>query len=228
MVSVKTTQRWRDTYPNAMIGLLEISGANNSLAAPALEKEKHRIEAEIRGMYGEYERSDFRALPVIAAYIEYYKRFKKTYHVLQQVESIAHKGRGLPKVSPLVDANFAAEVKTLMLTASHDLDKLNGEIVIDIASEDEEMVQMNGKSKALHPGDMVMRAGGKIVCSIIYGQDNHSFITPKTTHVLYVTYVPAGIPIKIVHDHSNAIKKHVKLISKNIVIELQETLVATE
>jgi len=41
-----------------------------------------------------------------------------------QVESIVSKGKSLPNVTPLVDANFVAEVETLVLTAGHDVAKL--------------------------------------------------------------------------------------------------------
>lgn len=226
MISITATERWKRAYPGAMIGLLEVSGIDNTTKAAELDAEKRRVEAEVRERYAIYERNDFRALPVIAAYHEYYKRFKKTYHVLQQVESVALKGRNLPDVSPLVDANFAAEMKTLLLTAGHDLDKLSGEIVMDIASADEEITQMNGKTKTLYPNDMVMRVDGKVICSIIYGQDNHSFITPKTRHVLYVTYVPTGIPQKDVEHHLNMLEKHVQLFAKNANIEGRKILKA--
>jgi len=46
----------------------------------------------------------------MAAFAQYYKRFDKTYHVLQQVESIALKGKHLPSMSPLVDSNLIAEM----------------------------------------------------------------------------------------------------------------------
>ena len=209
-----------------MIGLLEISRVDNTVAAPELDAEKRRVEAEVRERYANYERNDFRALPVVAAYHEYYKRFKKTYHVLQQVESVALKGRSLPNVSPLVDANFAAEMKTLLLTAGHDLDRLSGKIVMDIAGATEEMTQMNGKTKTLYPNDMVMRVDGKVVCSIIYGQDNHSFITSKTRRVLYVTYVPTNIPQKDIEDHLNMLEKHVQLFAKSASIESRKILKA--
>ena len=58
------------------------------------------------------------ALPVLSAYRLYYRRFRNTYHVLLQVESIAKKGKRLPDISPLVDANFIAEVETLVLSRS--------------------------------------------------------------------------------------------------------------
>ncbi|OGA49985.1 MAG: hypothetical protein A3G25_00375 [Betaproteobacteria bacterium RIFCSPLOWO2_12_FULL_63_13] len=71
----------------------------------------------------------------MSAYDRYYKRFNKTYHVQLQVESIVLKGKSVPNVSPLVDANFVAEIETLVRTAGHDAAKLQGLISIDVSRE---------------------------------------------------------------------------------------------
>jgi len=219
MLAIDGTARWRKTHLGAIIGLLEISGVDNTVPAPALKEEKRAVEAELRIRYEGFTRKDFRALPVIAAYREYYKRFKKTYHVLQQVESVAIKGRNLPNVSPLVDANFAAELDTLVLTAGHDVDKLQGKIYIDIAGESDEMTRMNGAVKKLYPGDMVMKDDSGVVCSIIYGQDNVSFITKKTSHVLYVVYAPGGVPEALVEKQLKKIESNIYLFSTDADVE---------
>ena len=219
MLDIKTTERWKKTHPNAIIGLLEVSGVDNTLSSSELEAEKCRVEAALRKQYQGYERQDFHAIPTFATYREYYKRFKKTYHVLQQVESIALKGRNLPCISPLVDANFTAEVETLILTAGHDVSKLQGNVYVDIAVEGDQMTQMNGAIKSLYPTDMVRKDDRGVVCSILYGQDNHSPITKSTSHVLYVAYVPAGIPEALVAEHLKKIESNIRLFSANAVTE---------
>src|SRR4030095_4146858 len=87
---------------------------------------KRETEARLRDRYRGPTRLDFTSLPVVAAYARYYKRFNKPEHVQLQLESIVLKGKSLPSVSPLVDANFAAEVDTLVLTAGHDATKRAG------------------------------------------------------------------------------------------------------
>src|SRR5260221_1598081 len=126
--SVSGTEGWRGAHPGAVIGLLELSGVENTRPSPALDVRKRETEAQLRERCKGFSRPDFRALPVMSAYEQYYKRFNKTYHVQLQVESIVLKGKSLPKVSPLVDANFVAEVETLVLTAGHDVAKLEGDI----------------------------------------------------------------------------------------------------
>ena len=118
MLSISATDAWRDAHPG-IIGLLEVSGIENTNASSSLDERKRSMETKLRERYQGFTRHDFLALPIMSAYETYYKRFDKTYHVLLQVESIVLKGKSLPNVIPLVDANFIAEVETLVLTAGH-------------------------------------------------------------------------------------------------------------
>ena len=211
MLSITATDDWRSVHPGAFFGLLELSGVENSLPAPALEAAKRQVEASLRQRLAGYTRPDFLKLPVMAAYARYYRSFEKTYHVLLQVELIVLKGKSLPSVSPLVDASFMAEIETLALTASHDVARVDGELLLDISRPGERMTQMNGTDKALLPGDMVMRDAQGICCTILYGQDNRSPVTPATVGVLYVTYAPAGVGAQAVEMQMDRIEANVRL-----------------
>lgn len=219
MLSISATAAWHNAHPGATIGLLELSGMDNTLPSPRLDEQKHETEAMLRKRYQDYTRQDFLALPAMAAYERYYKRFDKTYHVQLQVESIVLKGKNLPNISPLVDANFIAEVETFVLTAGHDVAKLNGQISMDVSIEGDHMMQMNGTSKVIRAGDMVMRDANGICCSIIYGQDNRSMITAGTTHVLYVAYAPAGISAELVESQLQKIEEYLCLLSRTVVVQ---------
>ena len=219
MLSISATNEWRATHPGAVIGLLELSGVDNSRSSPKLDERKRETEARLRERYQGFARADFLSLPVMAAYQKYYKRFTKTYHVLLQLESIVLKGKSLPDVSPLVDANFTAEVDTLVLTAGHDVAKLVGPVVMDVSREGDQITRMNGAPKDMEAGDMVMRDATGVVCSIIYGQDNVSPISSATTHVLYVAYAPVGVPPETVEAQLQKIEENVRLFCPSTRVE---------
>ncbi len=219
MLSIPATNEWRNAHPGATIGLLELSGLDNQLPAPGLQQRKRETEARLRKRYTGFTRQDFLALPVLAAYDQYYRRFNKTYHVQLQVESIVLKGKNLPDVSPLVDANFAAEVETLVLTAGHDVAQLRGPVYIDVSRQGDEMTLMSGQPKAIYAGDMIMKDAEGICCSIIYGQDNRSPISTGTTHVLYVSYAPAGVSADDVANQLQTIEENVRLLAPSVVVE---------
>jgi len=226
MLLISGTEEWKAEHPGAMIGLLELSNVENDKKSLLLNHRKRELETDVIRRYGELSRQEFVSLPVLSAYKNYYKQFKKTYHVQLQIESIAKKGKKLPNVSPLVDANFMAEVETFILTAGHDVAKLRGEIVIDASREGDHITQMNGSDKSIYAGDMIMRDEEGICCSILYGQDNRSPITPETEHVLYVAYAPGGVPRETVERQLQKIEQNVRLFSTKAIVEQRRILIA--
>jgi DNA/RNA-binding domain of Phe-tRNA-synthetase-like protein len=226
MLSISETAAWKAAHPGAAIGLLELSRVTNTGPSPQLEDRKREAEARLRAAYRGFARQDFLALPVIAAYERYYRRFKKTYHVQLQLESIVLKGKNLPAISPLVDSNFIAEVQTLVLTAGHDAARLQGSVHIDVSNEGDPITQMNGSTKPMHAGDMIMRDADGVCCSIIYGQDNRSPISSETDRVLYVAYAPGGVPAESVADQLRKIEENVRLFCPRAVTEQLRVLSA--
>jgi len=226
MIHITGTADWHAAHPGAIIGLLEVSGVNNTIDCPMLTQRKREVEAYLRKDFASFSRKDLLNHPIMAAYTCYYKRFDKTYHVLLQVESIFSGGRNLPDVSPLVDANFTAEIATFLLTAGHDADNLVDPVVIDVSHQGESMTLLNGASKTIRAGDMAMRDSQRLCCTILYGQDNHSPITKATRHVLYVTYAPPGVPANAVTNHMQLIAENIRLDNQNAIEEQCQLLMA--
>ena len=227
-LTISAGDDWRRAHPGACIGLLELSRVTNDTPCPPLDERKRALEATLRERYAGFARREFLELPTMAAYAAYYRRFNKTYHVQLQLESIVLKGKRLPSVTPAVDANFMAEVETLVLTAGHDADELRGAIVMDVSREGDRMPQMSGGLKDLRPGDMVMRDDNGVCCSIIYGQDARSPITPRSTRVLYVAYAPVGVEAAEVERQLRVIEAHVRRCSPAAVVEQCRLLRAEE
>jgi DNA/RNA-binding domain of Phe-tRNA-synthetase-like protein len=78
----------------------------------------------------------------------------------------------------------------------------------------------------MRAGDMVMRDAQGVCCSIIYGKDNRSPITPATTHMLYVAYAPVGVPAEAVSEQLKRIEEHIRLFSPGAVVERREMVAA--
>ena len=222
MLEIAVSDEWKQAFPGAHIGMLLMGSVDNTKRPTPLDKLKKDVVSSLRSKYAGYSRADLLELEVLRAYKSYYKQFDKTYHIQLQVESILHKGRSLPNVSPLVDANFAAEMETFLLTAGHDVDCLGSPVTIDVSRGTEEFVQMNGSKKTLKANDMMMTDTKGVVCTVIYGQDQRTPISPKTQHVLYVTYVPTGIEAITVAAHLDTIKRNVLLFAPDAEVEYQQ------
>jgi DNA/RNA-binding domain of Phe-tRNA-synthetase-like protein len=219
IMEIKFTNRWRETFSGGHIGLLSVAGVNNAGRSPALEQHKREVEVDLRQKYADMSRADLLELEVFEAYKAYYKKFKKTYHVLLQLESVLYQGKSLPAVSPLVDAGFAAELETLVLTAGHDADLLVEPVMIDAADGSEVYRLMNGNEQQTKAGDMLMRDAVGVVCTIIYGQDQRTPISASTRRALYVAYAPAGVRAAAVQNHLETIHDNVQLIAPQASIE---------
>jgi DNA/RNA-binding domain of Phe-tRNA-synthetase-like protein len=213
---------WREAYPHASAGILAIRDANNPAQHPALEARKAALAAELREAYAGLERTSLRALPTIQAYADYYKRFKKTYHIQLQLESVVLKGKPLPQVSSLVDAMFMAELTTLLLTAGHDLAKVQLPVRLDIAAGHEKYTRLQGIEETLKPGDMYMADQEGVISSVIYGPDRRTRIQTDTDQVLYTVYAPAKIEPAAVKEHLRTLYGLVQLISPECVLVEEE------
>jgi DNA/RNA-binding domain of Phe-tRNA-synthetase-like protein len=224
MLSISQTNEWRKAHPAGIIGILELSKVRNDLPSPSLEERKRDLEASLRERYRGFSRKDFLSLPVMADYERYYRQFNKTYHVLLQVESIVLKGKNLPSVSPLVDSNFMAEMETLVLTAGHDIAGLQEPVFMDVSREGDQLIQMGGTARIIRAGDMVMRDAHGISCSILYGQDDRSPITPDTSQVLFVVYAPAGVHSDAVGMQLHMLEKYIRLFSPDAIVENHQLL----
>jgi DNA/RNA-binding domain of Phe-tRNA-synthetase-like protein len=226
MLEITATTKWNSTYPGSHIGILEIARVDNTAASAALEIQKRQVEQRLRSRYAGFTRREFLSIETLSAYEKYYKRFDKTYHVQLQVESVVLKGKNLPSVSPLVDAVFAAEVETFILTAGHDVARLQPPLAIDITREGDSMPLMNKVVKALPAGDMLMRDRQGIICTILYGQDNISPIMPGTTQAVYVAYAPVGVAPEQVEKHLAKIEYYVRLFAPGCQVEQSRLITA--
>ena len=130
--------------------------------------------------------------PVLQAYNNYYRQFKKSYHVQLQLESIVWKGKSIPSVSALVEAMFMAEMKNMLLTAGHDLDIVQLPLTLDVSMGTESYTLMRGEEQVLKPGDMMISDQVGIISDVIYGPDRRTQITADTRNVVFTVYAPAG------------------------------------
>jgi DNA/RNA-binding domain of Phe-tRNA-synthetase-like protein len=222
------TERWAATYPDAFVGILVMRDVENPESCPPLEAEKARLERQLRDRFGPVGRAGIKAHPTIEAYNAYYKGFKKTYHVQHQLESVALKGRDIPRAAALVEAMFMAELAYLLLTAGHDLDAVVSPVRVDVADGSESYVRINGEAQVLKENDMYIADAEGVLSSIIYGPDQRTMITPHTKNALFTLYAPPGVPRELVCQHLTAIRDNVLMIAPEATVETLAVLSGEE
>ncbi len=195
------TPACKSKYPGAVAGVLAMGNVINPKQSAALQREKERLQDQLISDYAGQDRKSLRRHPILKAYHDYYRVFKKTYHVQLQLESVVWKKKRIPSIAALVEAMFMAELKNLLLTAGHDLKRLTSPIQLDTATGSEEYVRINGTAQRLKPGDMYIADRDGVLSSVLYGPDRRSRIQPDTREVIFTVYAPPGIGEDPVSSH---------------------------
>jgi len=220
------SEAWKTAYPGAVVGTLVMRNVANPNSHAALDQRKQELENRLRQRFAEGGRAALKAEPTIRPYNAYYARFKKTYHIQLQLESIALKGKPIPRVAALVEAMFMAELEDFLLTAGHDLALVEPPVRLDVASGSESYIRINGEKQTLKPGDMFVADASGVLSCIIYGPDRRTQITPETRQVFFVTYAPPGISKQAVQQHLTNIQTNIMLIAPQAQVESLNVYVA--
>jgi DNA/RNA-binding domain of Phe-tRNA-synthetase-like protein len=224
---LNVSDSWKTSYAGGAAGVLLMRGASNPLHHPALEQRVSEWEVELRKRFRVNDRAALRALPVLQAYAAYYRRFRKTYHVELQLESVLLKGRAIPRSPALVGAMVAAELKNLLLTTGHDLAAVESPVTLDVAAGGERYVLLNGREEELKAGDMMMSDRQGVISSVLYGPDQRTRITPHTRDGFFAVYAPPGIGAVPVRRHLEDLRDAVLLVAPDALIEALDVYTAS-
>jgi DNA/RNA-binding domain of Phe-tRNA-synthetase-like protein len=165
-------------------------------------------------------------MPPLSAYAAYYKRWGQRYHVAMQLESVAQKGKAVPRVAALVEAMFIAELRNLLLTAGHDLDALELPVRLTVGTG-EPFIAANGQETSVKPGDMfIVDARGRVLSAIVTGPSGVARIGSETTAALLYAYAPPGVDPAQVDAHLDEIERNVKLFAPEAEVVAREIVTA--
>lgn len=187
---------------------MKVGNINYQANDSKFNHEKQKIEEFIRSNY-----QDVKTLDVIKSYNKFFKKFGKVYPIQYQIRSIID-GKGIPTTIKAVEAMFITELKTMFLTAGHDLDKFEGKLEVEITHGGEEYQKINQKDQILKLGDIICRDDHGIISSVLYGPDYRTKITKSTTNCLFFSYFPYGEVDDNIMEHFNSLLKFIKLVAE--------------
>lgn len=206
-------------FPQARFGAMTVKGicqpADHSIMDDLITNEIKQL----KDSYDGYERKDALSSEPFCHYVAYYKRFKKSYHVIGQLESILLRGKSIPPVGVPVEAMFLAEVKNQMLTAGHDLNMIQGRLTIDIAAKPLAYKSISGKEQQLALKDLFLSDEAGVLSSIIGGPDYRTRITATTGDCLYFVYGVEGITSQRIEAHLETIASYLSKAIKGVQIK---------
>ncbi len=208
------SERFKDSFPEAKIGFLAVKDINLSSSSSDLMLEMQKsLEDQLKQKFSECTKKDLKELEEIRAYSDHYKKFKKTYHVLLQLESVALKGKELFRGNVFVQIMLMSELKNLLLTSVHDLEKTGLPILVERADGSETYEGIDGTIRTLKENDMFMKDSEGIISSVIYGPDKRTMVDDNTKAALFAVYAPAGIGEEKVWTHLEDIRQYILEVS---------------
>lgn len=169
-----------------------------------------------RQRYPDYER---KAVFGENPYVRFFKKFKKTYPVMLQFESVMFKGQPFPQDNPVTEVPFLLELTSFVLSGTHDIDRLEGPVELYLASEKTPFEGMHGRQLHTYPGDFCGRDSGGIIFSEIAGTDGRTCARPESRHVFYPVFGTPELPVAVIEQAMETLERYIGVLAPQAQVE---------
>ena len=182
---------------------------------PAFEEKRDAELETIRKEGEKYDRETwFRQDP----YFRYFRKFKKTFPVMMQVESFLLKGRPFPEGRYINSIAFLTELKTRCLLGTHDADRVIGDIVYYQEMEKVPFPSIHGGDAHSYPGDITGRDDEGVIISMIAGADSRTCLNEDSRHALYFAFGTPGKTPEELNGYLDQLEEYVRILAPGAVI----------
>ena len=181
------------------LGILEVTYPDRS--AWDITKFYDLVHAELDALREKYADYDRKAVFGENPYFRFFKKFKKTYPVMQQFESVLFKGRPFPEEDPVMGVPFLLE------------------LTIFTPSEKLPFLGMRAASTHTYPKDICGRDNSGIIFSMIAGADDRTCIHPDSRHVFHPVFGTPDTDKTVIENALRRIEFFVKVLAPDAEIE---------
>lgn len=189
-------------------------------------REEWRVDEFRAFAQGELERAresylDYERKAVFGSdpYVRFFKKFKKTYTVMLQFESIIIKRLPFPLCDPVTEIPYLLELTTCMLSGTHDIDRIEGGVELYSGTDRTPFAGMHGRERHTYPGDFVGRDGAGIIFSEIAGADDRTCARPDSSHVFYPVFGTPDMDRNLISSAVDKLVSYVRILAPNAEIE---------
>ncbi len=107
---------------------------------------------------------------------------------------------GFPIVNLYIDTHIISEISHGILMAIQDLDRFEGEWELDLAKEGETFQSVSGRTIFCKEGEIILRDGLGIVCSLFQGPDFRTRIGNLSRNIVVYVFSAPGIEEEYMSD----------------------------
>ena len=177
------------------------------------------VEEELSQLRCRYEEYDRKAVFGENPYVRFFKKFKKTYPVMTQFESVLLKGRPFPRFNPVAEVPFLMEIVTHVLSGTHDADQISGTVELYSGTCKEEFPGLRGVPFHTYPGDFCGRDEEGIIFSMIAGADARTCAKSDSRHVLYPIFRTPELSADVILNTMDVLARYVRVLAPDAQID---------
>jgi len=177
-------------FPDTVLGVVIAHDIDNTVENGALLEGLRREEERVRERLGGVQVVEH---PHIATWREAYRRFgakpKDHPSSIENLVRRALKGQPLPSINPLVDLYNTVSLRHLVPVGGEDLDRVEGDVLLAIATADEPPVLLLGEAEPRppKPGEVIYKDGAGAICRRWnWKEADRTKLTPATRNAVLV------------------------------------------
>jgi len=195
-MTLKIDSELSASFPDITALMLQVNGVKIQKRDTELEKFKLEVMKQVRN---EYDLDRVKDHPTFRAYRNFFWRIGiDPTKIRPAAEALIRRilaGKTLPCINTLVDAYNLASIKSRIALATFDADKLEGNLLMRFAEEQELFYGIGmGKPLALKGGEIVVSDDEKMVAVYPYRDADNTKVTSETKKVTMVVCGVPGIP----------------------------------
>jgi DNA/RNA-binding domain of Phe-tRNA-synthetase-like protein len=103
------------------------------------------------------------------------------------IKSVSN-GKSIKPVNPVVDSVVIAELRNALAMGVHDLDRIQGDIVLDVADEGEKFTGIGNRTIITRPNEVVLRDQAGIWASYTQGPDAATVVDAATKNAMILGF----------------------------------------
>ena len=182
MKQMMISERCLEVYPWMKFGYGVVKNLSPTQPSDYLRAKQKETEAYIRN-------SSQDLMERAKAISRFYKvqGEKNRSHIESLIKSISN-GKSIKPVNFIVDSVMIAEVRNALLLGVHDLDRIEGDIVLDAAREGESFVGIGQRTITTRQDEIVLRDVTGIWASYTQGPDARTVVSPDSKNVMILGF----------------------------------------
>lgn len=179
-----------DIFPDAKVGILLAKGVTNK--EDEVKKKYGRLLRESQENAWQYiENPEFAENPVIKSWRDAFRKFKTKKSVRCSIEALLKRienGKGVGKISPLVDIYNSVSLDFGVPLGGEDFDKFQGSMRLTVADGTEEFITLGSEeSEPPYPGEVCYKDDAGAICRCWNWRESiRTMLTEESKNVVFV------------------------------------------